>query len=620
MLSQETVSDSKISLNELFPTYTNQFLQPFKDIIDPNIHEDMCLDFNISDRKHTHKKSPILRLAHPEDAKEITGIYKELYNGTYPYKEMENVQEVRKMIMDPTIQWIIYQDPSYNIAGCITFVLDFENKRGYIRGFMLRKEYQGYVDITKAMIGSMISMCHKYKDKIYTWFVENRTAHAKSQYSMWVCGMAPLGFYPNKDIFLGEVESDLMQVLYDERALRQYRSPKIPTIIPAAKKCYLYSHERYYLGEYKINSPKITLDYKKIKTLQSKLKRTIQKDDFGYETITFSFENIKSSFQFLYTPTVSNFEKTRYKVASLEELFVFVQEFMKWKKKLGVRYCEVFISAYHPAHQQIFYDVGLVPRGYVPSWMFNNKDGVFEDFILFNWYNGQINDKMQLIQEGWALLNVFQFESSHSIAKEKKFSTNSINNRTIELKRKIRCGLTSPIALKSFLMGGLFLYLTLIGVSILVAQLVGDFSLLAHTISSLGSNRITPYPSLFNGACIIGGFSTIIFNILWFNQISSYFIYSKKRSSIFTSGFLTGIIGSVCYILVGIFSLDRAGPNGIIHGIFAILAFTGFVSSIFISSHYLVFYSHQTPKFIGVIGLVGPLFASFFNCIIITHF
>ena len=95
----------------------------------------MHLNFEIAERKHQRKISPILRLANPNDAKEITEIYKELYDGTYPYKEMEDVEEVRKMILDPHVKWIVYQDPNYNIAGCITFVLDFENRRGYIRGY-----------------------------------------------------------------------------------------------------------------------------------------------------------------------------------------------------------------------------------------------------------------------------------------------------------------------------------------------------------------------------------------------------------------------------------------------------------------------------------------------------
>ncbi|MFX0006973.1 MAG: hypothetical protein ACFFA7_06300 [Promethearchaeota archaeon] len=436
MISGELISNSVISLNELFPNFTNQFIIPFEKVVELDIHNGMHLNFKLCDRDQKNKVPPILRLANIEDAEEIVGIYKELYNCTYPYKEMEDINEVQKMIQNPSFKWIIYQDASFKIAGCITFVLDFNNRRGYIRGFMLKKEYQGYIDITKAMIGSMLCMIHSFKDRIFNWYVENRTAHAKSQYSMYVCGIAPIGFYPNKDIFEGKVESDLMQILYDEKALRQYRSPKIPTLIHAVEGCYLFSHKRYNLGNYKIKSPKIVLDYKKIKELKTNLKRNIQKDDFGYETILFSFKKANSYFQFLYTPTVSNFEKTIYEVSSLEELFVFAQEFMRWKKKLRARYCEIFVSAYQPEHQQIFYDAGLSPRGYIPSWIFNNEDHVFEDFILFNCHDGQIGDNIELIQEGWDLLDVFHIKSSQSLVNREMKSINSNCKKILELKRK----------------------------------------------------------------------------------------------------------------------------------------------------------------------------------------
>ena len=125
MLSENLSPETTVSLHELFPSYSNQFLKPFENIVEPKIHDTMHLTFQLGDRKHTHKISPILRIARPEDALEITEIYKEIYEGTYPYKEMEDVGEVRKMIHDPSIEWIMFQDPSYNIAGCITFVLDF---------------------------------------------------------------------------------------------------------------------------------------------------------------------------------------------------------------------------------------------------------------------------------------------------------------------------------------------------------------------------------------------------------------------------------------------------------------------------------------------------------------
>ena len=295
MLSKQIFTEHVVSLNELFPNFTQQFLEPFKNIKSTELSHEMLLDFEITERTNRHKISPILRVAKPEDAKEITEIYKELYDGTYPYKEMEDVEEVRRLIQDPSVQWIIYQDPNYNIAGCITFVLDFDNKRGYIRGFMLKKKYQGYIDITKAMIGSMLGMIHKYKNKIFVWYVENRTSHSKSQYSMWVCGIAPIGFYPNKDIFLGEVESDLMQILYDEKALTQFRFTAVPQLLPEVEHCYLYADKRYNLGEYQIKEPKFSLSQKKIDQLKKRLDIDTKSCNFGYEKIRFSFSNTSSN-------------------------------------------------------------------------------------------------------------------------------------------------------------------------------------------------------------------------------------------------------------------------------------------------------------------------------------
>ncbi len=69
MLSEEIVNDSTISLNELFPNYTEQFLKPFEQLVDPDIHKGMYLDFELRDRVRKNKKiSPMLRLARLDDA------------------------------------------------------------------------------------------------------------------------------------------------------------------------------------------------------------------------------------------------------------------------------------------------------------------------------------------------------------------------------------------------------------------------------------------------------------------------------------------------------------------------------------------------------------------------
>lgn len=619
-ISEEVISNSVVSLTELFPNFTGQFIKPFEQVVNPDIHKGICLNFELCDREQKFKVNPILRLAQLEDAEELVGIYKELYNGTYPYKEMEDVDEVRKMIQDPTIQWIIYQDPSFNIAGCITFVLDFDNKRGYIRGFMLKRKYQGNFDITKAMIGSMLGMIHTFKNRIYNWYVENRTAHAKSQYSMCVCGISPIGFYPNKDIFLGKVESDLMQILYDERSLNQYRSKEIPQILPCVETNYLYSENRYKLGDYILTNPDIKLNLHEVKTLKKNLIKQVSKDKYGYETIKFTLENSSSYFKFLYTPQVQNFEKTEYRVNNLEELYVFVREFIKCGKELGIRYCETFISAYKPEQQKIFHDAGLSPRGYIPSWNYNLDTETFEDHILFNRFDGIIDKNIQVIDKGKDLLAVLELHPMTFKIEEKR--------KSVMVIEKLKA---SPVQkhLKKTLGFGIIGYVTLIFLSVIVAFFSEpmQYMLWLHTISDLGSFIFTPLPSLFDTACILAGLITIPYCLSLRRKVCSQITSVKKSITIkapyignilLKSAVIIGICGGIGYFFVGVFSLERAGPNNILHGLCAGGAFLGFVLSNILFSVYIIFFQNKIPKGFGIFGIIAPITFFGLYCIFIN--
>jgi len=622
MLSEELIEPSIITVNEVCPRNTEQFLKPFESIVNPDIHEGMSLDFELGGRTRTHKISPILRLARPEDAEEITEIYKDLYDGTYPYKEMEDVDEVTKMILDPKIQWIIYQDPSYNIAGCITFVLDFENKRGYIRGFMLKKKYQGYIDITKAMIGSMIGMVYKFRNIIYTWYVENRTAHAKSQYSMWVCGIAPIAFYPNKDIFLGKVESDLMQVFYDKKALTHLRSDNIPQFIPSVEKCFDYADKRYRLGKYSIQNPNVSCSVDHISQLEKTLIKTITHDKFGYETIRFTLPNSESYFEFLYTPQVKNFEKTKYSVENIEELTVFVQEFIKCGTELEIRYYEAFVSGYKPSHQKVFYGVGLCPRGYVPSWNYDDKSSSFEDCILFNWCEGKISKDIKLIDEAKELLGVLG-ECDKILYPKKKVSP--IIPAYYSIKSKVSNLWNFPKVIKSSLMIGMFFYMGFLFGSMVIANLFGPFgyNIITHTISQLGAYKFTPLPSMFDLSCVIGGLTTMLFNCYLHRRLHLSSPKRKKNILLFYKltrySSIVGVVGSIGIVFVGIFSLERKGPFGILHGFVSILAFGGFVVSLLSISITIIKYNTKIPKILALSGFTPIIFLILY-CILILPF
>ncbi len=395
-----------ISSHDLFAESVNKFLIPFQNIINQDISTGMSLPFDLIKRNRYKVISPIVQLAQPHDAKTIVDIYLDIYKGTYPYKEIENVNEVRRMVQNPNYRWLLFRHPdTYNTLGCFTYYLDFKNKRGYMRGFNVPPKYQGVVDSMKALIGSMIGIWSQLKDKIYIWYCENRTFHTSSQYLANVCGIKPIALLPNKDMFFNRVESDLMQITYDSRVLRECRNTKTPRIIPEVKRCFDYSNKRYDLGKVDVCKPDLDLDLERVKNLKKKINISVQKLRFDYYTIIFSFDDSDAYFKFLYTPRVNNLEKTEYKVNSLEELFVFV-----WKLKiliytLKVRYCEVLVSAYKPSIQQLFYNVGLRPRGYIPSWKYNPSLNDFKDYIMFNWFNGII-ENLRLIPEAKDIIDI----------------------------------------------------------------------------------------------------------------------------------------------------------------------------------------------------------------------
>jgi len=409
MITPETIQFAEISYNELSTFYARDFLKTFEKLGEVDFKNGMYLNFNIQERENNRKINPILKIAIPENAQEIVDICNEAYDGTYPYREMIDVEAVREKIKGPEYHWFLFKDTNDNTMGCFKFYLNFKERKGYLGGFTVKKKYLGFVDVVKAMIGMMIGMISKYKEDIMMWYCENRTAHSKTQFMVLLCGLRPVAFYPNKDVFFNKVESDLMEILYDERVLRNYRTNQTPEIIPEIKDCFDYSNDRYELGLAKIVSPDIKLNASKISFIKKKIITEVIRDKYGYEEVKISIKGSDSYIKFLYTPTVNNFEKTTYEINNLEELFSLVQEFKSYAKKLNIRYFEVFVSAYEPEHQKIFLDSKLCPRGYVPCWKYNQKKNNFEDYILFNYYEGEIDENIQLIPEGEELIRCLNF-------------------------------------------------------------------------------------------------------------------------------------------------------------------------------------------------------------------
>jgi hypothetical protein len=400
--------EQKVLLNQINPKYAHHFINPFLEFLNLDLKKEFKLKVQIRD-KPKPKINPILKLAKPEDAEIIAEIVKEDYEGSYPYKEMEDPQEIRKMISSGNYKFMLFVNEENMVVGSTCFVLDFKEKKGYIRTFVVRKKYLGILDATKAYVGSSLLIFNKYKKEILIWWAELRTADAKAQYINQLCSLKPIAFLPNKDKFYNQIESDLVSISYNKKIFKYYRSKERPKIIPSVTYSFKYSQARYNLNHAEIVPSKIKCNQNNniIKKLFTHLKIKKIKHKFNYITYKLTFEDSDSYFKFLYTPQVNNFEKTEYKVKNCVELFVFLQLFKKLACKLHIRYMEAYVSAYKPLDQKLFRDAGLIPRGYIPAWKLDDKKEFFEDYIVFNYYEGKLNGNtknIEFIPEGKLLL------------------------------------------------------------------------------------------------------------------------------------------------------------------------------------------------------------------------
>ena len=408
MITQEIVSRPVIPYKNLSPRSVDEFLDIFEDMLSLDLENGMDLDFVIDSKMGNDKVSPTLVLARPQDAKDISDICKNVYEGSYPYKEIEDELKVRNMIESPEHHFVLFKIGE-DTVGCFRCALDFEHRKGYTGGFMVKKEYQGILDVTKSIIGSYAWMWSTYKEEILMWYCENRTAHAASQYITSVCGIHTVAFFPNKDVFFDKVESDVMGVIFREKALNGYREKQTPQLIRSALDSFLHCDNLYNLGAFQLVAPDLDLDYIKIASLQKEFRKDVITDKYGYKYYQFFLSGTKSYFTFLHTPNIQNIEKTKYHIDSIEELYIYLEEFLKCIKENSIRYSEVFVSALIPEHQQLFYEFGFRARGYVPCWTFNKTEKTFEDYVVFNYFEGEV-PKAELLPVGQDLVNILNLQ------------------------------------------------------------------------------------------------------------------------------------------------------------------------------------------------------------------
>lgn len=160
--------------------------------------------------------------------------------------------------------------------------------------------------------------------------------------------------------------------------------------------------------------------------------------------------------------------------------------------------------------------------------------------------------------------------------------------------------------LNKFLLYGSFFYAFCLFTSIITAYFFG-YSFFTHYISDLGREAVFPFSWLHDAFCVFAGLISVPVTVSFSKKLKVRYKNSKHSTLFAKIGLVSGITGNLGLVFVGIFSLDRAGPEQIYHGISAFFAFSGIVVSIFFFSLNIVLSHNCALKKLGAFGLIVPL-------------
>ena len=169
--------------------------------------------------------------------------------------------------------------------------------------------------------------------------------------------------------------------------------------------------------------------------------------------------------------------------------------------------------------------------------------------------------------------------------------------------------------LNKILLYGSFFYAFCLFSSIITAYLFG-YSVFTHYISDLGRKAVFPFSWSHDAFCVFAGLISVPVTVSFNKKLKVQYKKSKHSLLIAKIGLISGVVGNLGLVFVGIFSLDRAGPGQIYHGISAFFAFSGIVVSIFFFSLNIVLSHKCALKKLGAFGLVVPLVLLVLNCVI----
>ncbi len=350
-----------------------------------------------------------------EHAKIIVSMYEQIYQGTYPYREMLDPEYIRNSFDDPNNYWGIFRidegSPEAGTdVGCFTIVNDFETRTSYFRGLNVLPQYQKKVGVRELATSMCVRFLNSTIGKIDKWYIEARTAHNAVQFISRLAGCKTQALFLNKDYFMGKKESDCLQVAYWDRALENTRViPEfiLPEILPfyyRAQRLHNLPHAK----RLEMNPMELDLNYYETFRILTNAKLSAIRDKYGYVSISVEDPKTGSYLTAIHTESVKNIEKIKYQCSDVSILAGFYLLLKKYAKSQNIEYVEWQVPVSDGMLCKFLIGQEFKILGYVPAWIPSKENaGMCEDAVVFAWILGELKiDDIKLLPEGYELLDL----------------------------------------------------------------------------------------------------------------------------------------------------------------------------------------------------------------------
>jgi RimJ/RimL family protein N-acetyltransferase len=310
---------------------------------------------------------------------------------SYPYPEALDPIWIDKTARNQrkTLWKVVKNTLDGQVIGSVTIQLDRENKRGYVRGMMIDPAYQGkkvggraYSDAFRDIMGRK-----ENREVIKIFWTENRTAHSGSQRISEALNFYPLGLFPNKDVFLGKRESDLLYAVYAMNTLKLRRpDPQlIREVLPIYKAvASQFRFPQIQPVDVSSNPPKdqpLDQTQEDQEDQEDQVQGSIVPDEYEYGRCMFCMKGEVLTLKL--NPRTCVAEEALFSPKINPTILKTLVQFALDVLDPILYYIEFYVSAYQPELQQVFADLGFSATGYAPGW--NLVGGQREDMILFSW-------------------------------------------------------------------------------------------------------------------------------------------------------------------------------------------------------------------------------------------